>query len=158
METFEANDYFRELLEYYNMVKENMVHGEDMLYCKNIYINYFKKLFHKNKFNQTNFDNYFNELDDVQKYNFYNYILSYELINITPLDIRIKLANFFKNHDEIIKKLITEHKSYIKYYIDNKSFRFIFHAPEYYPMYLNEILYYNQDNEFKNKITEMLKN
>ncbi len=158
METFEENDYFKELLEYYNKVKESIYMRGDMKWCESIYIHSFKKLFNNNKFNQTNFDNYFNELDETQKYNFYNYVISYELMDITPLNIRVKLANFFKNHDGIINKLITEHKTYIKYYKESKSFRVIFHAPEYYLTYLNEILYYNQDTEFKNKIVEMLKN
>jgi hypothetical protein len=92
----------------------------------------------------------------MQKHNLYNYIISYDLVNITPLNIRVKLAYFFRNNEEFFYKLLLEHKSYIKYYREHKTFRIIFHAKEYYKSYLNEALYYIEDNDFKKNISDKL--
>jgi hypothetical protein len=156
MQEFEQDNYFNELINFYEEVKEKTKEEENILYSKNIYTKLHENIFKKNKFNLNNFDKYFFKLSDTEKYNFANYLISHDLIKFSPLDIRARLGEFFFNNEDYIYKILLQHKSYFKYYEESKSVRILFHCKEYYIIYLSECDF--KDNEFKNKIITLLKN
>jgi hypothetical protein len=156
MQEFEKDNYFIELVYFYKELKDKIFEENNMYYSPHISTKTYTNIFKNNKFNITNFDKYFNKLSDTEKYNFTNYLISHDLIQITPLDIRVRIAEFFNNNIEYINKVLLEKKTYYKYYKENKSLRIMFHCKEYYPMYLLECNF--KDDEFKNKISSLLKN
>jgi hypothetical protein len=156
MQEFEQDNYFNELVHFFEELKEKIFEENNILYSQHIYTKLYENIFKNNKFNLANFDKYFNKLSDTEKYNFANYLISHDLIKLSPLDIRVRLGEFFYNNNDYINTILLEHKSYYKYYPDSKSIRIMFHCKEYYPMYLLECNF--KDVEFKNKIQSLLKN
>ena len=155
MEEFEIKAYFVELIKYYTKVLDNLTTFGKELWCKNVSM-LDLKIFKNNIFNKSLFDIYFDQLKEDQKYNLYNYILSHDLIQHTPLEIRVKIAEYYKNSNDLVNNLLIKNKSYLKFYKENKSFRVIYHSRDYYHMYLNECNF--DDIEFKSKILDKIKN
>ena len=150
-------DYFNELEKFYNIIYTKLYYKGTMPWCSLVPIKELK-IFNKNCFDYEKFSKVFDNLYENEKLNFYNNLVNLELLQITPLEIKIIVAFYFKNDLDKVNKLLYEYLYYFDFYEENNQyyFRIIFHASEYYRFYLEKCYFPNE--EFKNEVMSKLKN
>jgi hypothetical protein len=152
----ESHDYFDELTNFYKLILSKLFYKGSMPWCHRILIGD-SKIFNKTYFDHDKFLQVFNLLGDNEKEEFFNILVRNTLIPITPLEIKIILAYYFKEDKEKIFTLLLDYKYYFDYYKENNEYfiRPIFHASEYYRFYLEKC--YFPDELFKKEIMAKLK-
>ena len=150
-------DYFDELKKFYNVVYTKLFHKGTMPWCLGIPLKDLK-IFNKNSFDYEKFSKVFNNLGENEKLNFYDILVNKTLLPITPLEIKIIMAFYFKNDINKVNKLLYEYFYYFDFYEENNEHytQIVFHAWEYYRFYLEKCYFPNED--FKNEVISKLKN
>jgi hypothetical protein len=152
----ESHDYFHELTIFYKLTLSKLFYKGSMPWCCRILISD-SKIFNKTYFDHDKFLQAFNLLKENEKEEFFNILVRNTLIPITPLEIKIILAFYFKEDKQKINLLLFDHKYYFDFVKENNEYftQVIFHASEYYSFYLEKC--YFPDELFKKEIMAKLK-
>jgi hypothetical protein len=152
----ESHDYFEELTKFYKLTLSKLFHKGTMPWSYGILISD-SKIFNKTYFDHEKFLIVFNRLTHNEKLDFFNLLVKKTLIPITPLEIKIILAYYFKEDNQKVYSLLFDYKYYFDFYEKNNEYFIqpIFHAIEYYRFYLEKS--YFPDELFKKEIIEQLK-